>query len=1049
MKIRDIQIERFGAWRNLHLPMGDSDLTVVYGGNGAGKTTLMRFLRGMLYGFPPDVSVRREPGDIGVLSSAGTLTLESNERRFELRRGPGPDIRGNLTLTPSEPGASDEAALQNLLQGVDESVFERVFAVGLGELQELSTLQDGEVGDHIHGVSLGLDGQRLLDASHQLTAERDRWLDPATGNGEIAKLQRRLDEIQTRLRALDRHHRQHRELSRERNRHAEALDESRDRHQDKQRQLRGHLLMQRVWGPWKRLQQTTAELAKMPTVGSFPERGLERLEKLENDLAAAAEARQGLLLQARQLRQKASKLGLDPEMRQHASSIQSLLDQREWARQARERAESLQTQADQLKNELDGHLEKLGPQWTQKRLETADISPATHLRLAKVGRSFRGTQFHRARLVRQCKRLDAFCMQGQKRLESRLRELGGKDIDEALAAVRQRRGELENLAHLKVEATELQRRCHGLDEQRERLEMRAVLPGWVYIVLGFFGIMGLGLLGVGAITGLRVSTHVGAIYALAGLTCGGLAAGLKLLLERGVQEHLAEVDQASQETRAQLRAAREEILRLTTVDTPSDDNAGETTEIVSEQELIRQTASQISELEELARMQQRMERARNKHADRRTALQAREREVGTARQSWQDFMGQLGFSADLRVEEAFEAWRVLSEAVETRRQREAIVKEIAHLRWITQSHEQRIEELGRRMHQWDLNGQNPEQVLQDWETQLRSYATNRKERRDLRRDARLRLREAAEYQATIDDLRTQRAALLVQGGAANRDEFEERHGAYGRRALLETQRDDAEHDLKGAAQSEREVAVTEEDLRNYDAQQTSDAIELLRMEIEDHEREQQELQEKLGGAKHELRTLEGSRESAQLRFEAEQIRTQLHRSATEWFGRLLADQALGVLRANFERNCQSVTLADAARFLNRLTRGRYRNVWTPLGERTLCVEDDQQRTLRVEHLSRGTREQLFLAIRLALVQGFARQGIVLPMVLDDVLVNFDQSRAEAAAEVLLDFAGKGRQVLLFTCHQYLADLFASHGTQPIRLGAEVADERQEPDRMAG
>jgi uncharacterized protein YhaN len=353
------------------------------------------------------------------------------------------------------------------------------------------------------------------------------------------------------------------------------------------------------------------------------------------------------------------------------------------------------------------------------------------------------------------------------------------------------------------------------------------------------------------------------------------------------------------------------------------------------------------------------------------------------------------------------------------------------------------------MHQWDLNTQNPEQVLQDWETQLRAYATNRKERRDLRRDARLRLREAAEYQATLDDLRTQRAALLVQGGAANRDEFEERHESHGRRALLESQRDDAEHDLKGAAQSEREIAVTDDDLRKYDAQQTSDAIELLRMELEDHEREQQQLQEKVGGTKHELRTLEGSRESAQLRLEAEQIRTELHRAATEWFGRLLAEQALGVLRTNFERNCQSVTLADAARFLNRLTRGRYRNVWTPLGERTLCVEDDQQRTLRVEHLSRGTREQLFLAIRLALVQGFGRQGIVLPMVLDDVLVNFDQSRAEAAAEVLQDFAGKGRQVLLFTCHQYLAELFASHGTEPIRLGAQTGGERQETDRLAG
>ena len=48
-------------------------------------------------------------------------------------------------------------------------------------------------------------------------------------------------------------------------------------------------------------------------------------------------------------------------------------------------------------------------------------------------------------------------------------------------------------------------------------------------------------------------------------------------------------------------------------------------------------------------------------------------------------------------------------------------------------------------------------------------------------------------------------------------------------------------------------------------------------------------------------------------------------------------------------------------------------------------------------LSGGTREQLFLAVRMAAVRQLAQQGIELPMVFDDVLVNFDQLRTEAAA----------------------------------------------------
>jgi uncharacterized protein YhaN len=103
-------------------------------------------------------------------------------------------------------------------------------------------------------------------------------------------------------------------------------------------------------------------------------------------------------------------------------------------------------------------------------------------------------------------------------------------------------------------------------------------------------------------------------------------------------------------------------------------------------------------------------------------------------------------------------------------------------------------------------------------------------------------------------------------------------------------------------------------------------------------------------------------------------------------------------------------------------------------------------------LSRGSREQLFLAIRLALVQEFARQGTALPMILDDVLVNFDQHRSEAAVDVLREFAERGHQVLLFTSHLHLARLFEDRGVEPIWLAGSrpnAAVESGSVERRAG
>jgi hypothetical protein len=74
-------------------------------------------------------------------------------------------------------------------------------------------------------------------------------------------------------------------------------------------------------------------------------------------------------------------------------------------------------------------------------------------------------------------------------------------------------------------------------------------------------------------------------------------------------------------------------------------------------------------------------------------------------------------------------------------------------------------------------------------------------------------------------------------------------------------------------------------------------------------------------------------------------------------------------------------------------------------------------------LSRGTREAVFIALRLSLAAAYARRGVMLPLVLDDVLVNFDHDRAVHAARTLKTFSELGHQVLMFTCHQHIVDIF--------------------------
>jgi uncharacterized protein YhaN len=75
----------------------------------------------------------------------------------------------------------------------------------------------------------------------------------------------------------------------------------------------------------------------------------------------------------------------------------------------------------------------------------------------------------------------------------------------------------------------------------------------------------------------------------------------------------------------------------------------------------------------------------------------------------------------------------------------------------------------------------------------------------------------------------------------------------------------------------------------------------------------------------------------------------------------------------------------------------------------------------VDHLSEGTRDQLFLALRVAEIERHLATATPLPFVGDDILQTFDDDRALAAMQVLTDLS-RQTQVILLTHHRHVLDL---------------------------
>ncbi len=196
----------------------------------------------------------------------------------------------------------------------------------------------------------------------------------------------------------------------------------------------------------------------------------------------------------------------------------------------------------------------------------------------------------------------------------------------------------------------------------------------------------------------------------------------------------------------------------------------------------------------------------------------------------------------------------------------------------------------------------------------------------------------------------------------------------------------------------------------------------VKQDVDEIESRQGELQTERGTVVQQLQSLAGDEETSRLRVERSVLVEQLRAKAREWAALALARALLEKTRAKFEAERQPDVIKHAQGFFETVTGGRYRRLVSPLGSQTVKVEQQDGRPKSPDQLSRGTQEQLYLALRFGLIREFGERATRLPVVVDEVLVNFDPDRARRAAEAFAELA-RTNQVLVFTCHPETAEVF--------------------------
>ncbi|MCY2968198.1 MAG: AAA family ATPase [Planctomycetota bacterium] len=645
MKLAELQIDRFGVWQKLTLPLNENGLSVLYGPNGTGKSTLLEFVRGVLFGYSPE-SLKKLSAEA---TAAGTVWLSTHDELLAVSRRA--DLEHHLDAVEIEGAASGDVSgtqrLRELLAEVSPELWDGVFCVGLNEIQELSALSGERVSAQIYDAAQGPDGRRILSAVELSRIDRSRMGQRGRLEADVKSLLAERRQTIERLRIIDSEIRPERFAERDRLQSRVADLEAevailRRRHRSQE-------LRNQLWGPLELVRQRRRELDAFSPVAKFPDRGLERLREIDlrtQRLTAKARRHQARLKQSLGFE---SRSGLSQA---EAAALRGFVAQKEWfAEVARQRAIAAQRFRDHAA-ELESLRQVYAANWSDEGLRGLDHSAETGAELTQLGAALRSARLRHARLKKISRRLDSRACELREAVEDGRSGLPAESIDAALDSARSKLDVVPQVAALKARESTLRDQLKELTRRPAGDERGQPLPAWLSMAVALFFFLGIVIAGWGFVAGVTTSALAGLIYVFMGLAFGGIAWGLKSQYEtdRAHRSGLDVKQRAAVER--ELHAVRRE---LQANDAKSDADTDAATAST------RAAAAEVTRLSELANRERELQHLEQQQRKLRQRFRAAREELLSARDAWLEKLRNLGLEPTLSVDEVVQGWNGLGQ----------------------------------------------------------------------------------------------------------------------------------------------------------------------------------------------------------------------------------------------------------------------------------------------------------------------------------------------------------------------------------------------------
>lgn len=1048
MHIERLQIQGFGRIRDRDIRL-NAPITVLAGPNEAGKSTILHFVRAMLYGIPS----RSYPGERfeppGGGAHGGVLTARAEDgsawtvSRFASREGGSASGRGerlSIVKTTAQGTAvhmTQDDLEKGLLGGLSRDMFKQLFAVTLTELQEIRTLQSEEMGSYLFHAGFG-GGAGIVRAERRLFQEMERLYKPRGRVQESAKVLQSIERLEREISESRAY------LSKYMAADSKLLETGKSIGETEQKRagISERLVLlqkaQDIRPQWLKWKEAALELAGLPEAASYPEEGVLRWHRLQEELDRLRIRQKELEHAEAAMNEQLGRLQPAESLLAKGPLIDRLAARREPIQVRIKELQEFSGEEAALREQLQRLLRQMDPRWGMAELRAFSGSAAEREAVRRYAAGFAGYDrrmeslaWEREQKGRQLEAAEyelrrAEAAYGEKKEDgtARFAMFIPKSKAELLpvwneiqsAAERWRETRLERFSLQEMEERE------AAVDKRIRALYRKLLWGSVFLTLLLPGALWLlqSPLGAGAALALLAAAD-------AGLWLGSRRSSAKA--ERTSRRHAKSYDPGNEESRLSSLISSLVADPLAASARAEGKGEGRRDAFFAEQDLesaLRELRKLVDawllwqdELErskaEALSARQRTEALRHELASLRRKMDKEQGIFAELEKEWQHWLAERELQASSSPETVMDLFGFAEQGMELVRRLDWLDRKMRGLEQEIRAYEEECrlvlpdrEESGPstffRLEAAERAWDEEKKLLRQREIVISRLEPVQEER----------IRVNGEIEAVTRSM----ASLLAEAKAADGEQFLRLGAASERRKELERNIRQLAVGMFGGWPREREEALRGV-LDEHDAASLDEAVKEAERELGQAElllSELRQLQGRLLQERDDLARLCAQDTALQ---QLEEQKAALKDIAGQYAVRALCAEMIANTRSIYEREKQPQLLKLASSYFAELTRGSYARVVMKLGDKRLLAEHRSAGLIDSTLLSRGTAEQLYLAMRFALA-GSMNGTTAVPLLLDDLFVNFDEERMCSA----LDLAGKlaaERQIIMLTCHRYILD----------------------------